>query len=266
MDAIRFTRKNTTESSNQPIFSTTTGLIGTIVIQANRGLLDVSFTDLYKHLTVFTFEEFFQTFLVNCDIGYNHIEDEVILSGRFTYQTANDTPVCFVLNLESGLWHKATYNVNGFIPDFPKLYGFKNAGYLELYNFNDCVEPLEALFITRSIKFDSTAFKTMQRCVLRGDIMAGMIDLNGNPSIYSHEDIWTGTKYNRLMVYGSQDSILWRFIGGIDKGGTMHDLGTKTWGVTCKYFRVVYAGNPFYGSRFDFLEFLVSEKYAEKPR
>lgn len=100
---------------------------------------------------------------------------------------------------------------------------------------------------------------------MRGSFYAGQLTESG-ALVYSYEDLYNGNNYTRLMLYGSQDCYRWKYLGGIDRGGSFNDLSLNSFHTSCKYFRIVYIGTPFYSTRFDSIEIHIGEKYKSKPR
>jgi len=218
---------------------------------------------LVDSLTDYSFDDFFESFLEKCAIGYNHHEDEVVLSGF----TPIGKRVCFVLNVITGNWHKSTIGIGSFVSFYPKLYRImESTESLSIHDMNTNGLPLDTLLVSRPIKFGSTAFKKLTKAYLRGEITTGNIANDGTVTVYGYTDIVQNERIFRLMVFGSQDCESWKFIGGVDRMGSQHDISTDLFPVTCKYFRVVFAGKPFYGTRLDGLEFLTDERYGDKPR
>lgn len=225
------------------------------VIEATTNQTWANVSDL---LTVFPFEHFYNTFLENASIGYNRMEDELIISG----QSPSGLTLCFVVNTNSWLWHKASYITKQFITTPSTLLYLSSDG---VYDMNKTGKPLGAVMITRPIKAGSTAFKSVRRAIMRGSFYAGQLTESG-ALVYSYEDLYNGNNYTRLMLYGSQDCYRWKYLGGVDRGGSFNDLSLNSFHTSCKYFRVVYIGTPFYSTRFDSIEIHIGEKYNSKPR
>ena len=128
------------------------------IIEATTNQTWANVSDL---LTVFPFEHFYNTFLENASIGYNRIEDELIISG----QSPSGLTLCFVVNTKSWLWHKASYITKQFITTPSTLLYLSSDG---VYDMNITGKPLGAVMITRPIKAGSTAFKSVRRVIMRG--------------------------------------------------------------------------------------------------
>jgi hypothetical protein len=213
---------------------------------------------IQDYLTVFPFETFYKTFLESTTIGYNRNEDELLIAGR----SPSGLDMCFVVNTKSWLWHKASYQAKQFITMPHTLYYLGTDG---VYDMNKTGNPLGAMMITRPIKIGSTAFKALRRIIMRGAFYAGQVTESG-VLVYSYEDYYNGNAYTRLLVYGSQDCYRWKYLGGVDRGGSFNDLALNTFHTSCKYFRIVYVGTPFYNTRLDALELHIGERYEHKPR
>lgn len=73
-------------------------------------------------------------------------------------------------------------------------------------------------------------------------------------------------KYAGLYVFGSIDGIKWVFLGGIEKKGTIVDIGTIVERIDCKYIRIGFVGRISADSVLNSLEISVEPKLEQKLR
>ena len=197
-------------------------------------------------------EEEFKTFVQGAVIGYNYIDKEIWVSkrGQGTYVLTR-----------SG-WTRLSVEADKYVADFPhyylqrdnRLYWLGREKTEETVTGEDGTAASKKLaascyFITRPVKLGSEDYKQALRLVLRCRLECEEGQMSS------------------LLVWGSYDSRKWTCLGGIDRVGSVKDIGKVVNRTDCKYFRFAFFGRLQAGSVIDYAE-LSSERrlYAGKIR
>lgn len=197
-------------------------------------------------------EEEFKTFVQGAVIGYNYIDKEIWVSkrGQGTYVLTR-----------SG-WTRLSVEADKYVADFPhyylqrdnRLYWLGREKTEETVTGEDGTAESKKLaascyFITRPVKLGSEDYKQALRLVLRCRLECEEGQMSS------------------LLVWGSYDSRKWTCLGGIDRVGSVKDIGKVVNRTDCKYFRFAFFGRLQAGSVIDYAE-LSSERrlYAGKIR
>lgn len=197
-------------------------------------------------------EEEFKTFVQGAVIGYNYIDKEIWVSkrGQGTYVLTR-----------SG-WTRLSVEADKYVADFPhyylqrdnRLYWLGREKTEETVTGEDGTAASKKLaascyFITRPVKLGAEDYKQALRLVLRCRLECEEGQMSS------------------LLVWGSYDSRKWTCLGGIDRVGSVKDIGKVVNRTDCKYFRFAFFGRLQAGSVIDYAE-LSSERrlYAGKIR
>ena len=197
-------------------------------------------------------DEEFKTFVQGAVIGYNYIDKEIWVSkrGQGTYVLTR-----------SG-WTRLSVEADKYVADFPhyylqrdnRLYWLGREKTEETVTGEDGTAESKKLaascyFITRPVKLGSEDYKQALRLVLRCRLECEEGQMSS------------------LLVWGSYDSRKWTCLGGIDRVGSVKDIGKVVNRTDCKYFRFAFFGRLQAGSVIDYAE-LGSERrlYSNKIR
>lgn len=197
-------------------------------------------------------EDEFKKFVQGAVIGYNYIDKEIWVSkaGQGT----------FVLTRNG--WTRLSVEADKYVADFPhyylqrdnRLYWLGREKTEETVTGEDGTAASKKLaascyFITRPVKLGSEDYKQALRLVLRCRLECEEGQMSS------------------LLVWGSYDSRKWTCLGGIDRVGSVKDIGKVVNRTDCKYFRFAFFGRLQAGSVIDYAE-LGSERrlYAGKIR
>lgn len=181
-------------------------------------------------------EDEFKKFVQGAVIGYNYIDKEIWVSkaGQGT----------FVLTRNG--WTRVSVEARKYVADYPHYYMQKEDN--KLYWLGREVETVTGedgqekaattpvFFITRPLKMGAEDFKQALRLVLRCRLLC--------------ED----GQLSSLVCWGSYDSRKWTCLGGIDRVGSIKDIGKVVNRTDCKYFKFAFFGKLQPGSFIDYAE------------
>lgn len=222
-----------------------------------KALTDPRISTLDTIKTSCSFDDIFASFLTIEEMAYNDKENEIIVVA--------DTPsgVRFAYVYREGLWHVAQYKIKAFIKSYADLCYLRSddAANTVIHDLKSETVPMEALIVTRAIKINPNTFKKFNRVFLRSAVRAG-----NEHYIFPDNVIADDERYQRLLVYGSNDCVRWSLLGGNDINGVIRSLGTRVAHTSCKYVRFVYCGLPWQFSQFDYLELDFEEVMNNKLR
>lgn len=190
-------------------------------------------------------EDEFKTFVQGAVIGYNYIDKEIWVSkaGQGTYVLGRNG------------WTRLSIEADKYVADFPHYYLQRDnmlywLGREKTEDDGTGKKPAASCyFITRPVKLGSEDYKQALRLVLRCRLECEEGQMSS------------------LLVWGSYDSRKWTCLGGIDRVGSVKDIGKVVNRTDCKYFRFAFFGRLQAGSVIDYAE-LGSERrlYANKIR
>lgn len=181
-------------------------------------------------------EDEFKKFVQGAVIGYNYIDKEIWVSkaGQGT----------FVLTRNG--WTRVSVEARKYVADYPHYYMQKEDN--KLYWLGREVETVTGedgqekaattpvFFITRPLKMGAEDFKQALRLVLRCRLLC--------------ED----GQLSSLVCWGSYDCRKWTCLGGIDRVGSIKDIGKVVNRTDCKYFKFAFFGKLQPGSFIDYAE------------
>lgn len=181
-------------------------------------------------------EDEFKKFVQGAVIGYNYIDKEIWVSkaGQGT----------FVLTRNG--WTRVSVEARKYVADYPHYYMQKEDN--KLYWLGREVETVTGedgqekaastpvFFITRPLKMGAEDFKQALRLVLRCRLLC--------------ED----GQLSSLVCWGSYDCRKWTCLGGIDRVGSIKDIGKVINRTDCKYFKFAFFGKLQPGSFIDYAE------------
>lgn len=181
-------------------------------------------------------EDEFKKFVQGAVIGYNYIDKEIWVSkaGQGT----------FVLTRNG--WTRVSVEARKYVADYPHYYMQKEDN--KLYWLGREVETVMSedgqekaattpvFFITRPLKMGAEDFKQALRLVLRCRLLC--------------ED----GQLSSLVCWGSYDCRKWTCLGGIDRVGSIKDIGKVVNRTDCKYFKFAFFGKLQPGSFIDYAE------------
>lgn len=181
-------------------------------------------------------EDEFKKFVQGAVIGYNYIDKEIWVSkaGQGT----------FVLTRNG--WTRVSVEARKYVADYPHYYMQKEDNKLywlgrevETATGEDGQEKAAStpvFFITRPLKMGAEDFKQALRLVLRCRLLC--------------ED----GQLSSLVCWGSYDCRKWTCLGGIDRVGSIKDIGKVVNRTDCKYFKFAFFGKLQPGSFIDYAE------------
>ena len=181
-------------------------------------------------------EDEFKKFVQGAVIGYNYIDKEIWVSkaGQGT----------FVLTRNG--WTRVSVEARKYVADYPHYYMQNEDN--KLYWLGREVETATGedgqekaattpvFFITRPLKMGAEDFKQALRLVLRCRLLC--------------ED----GQLSSLVCWGSYDCRKWTCLGGIDRVGSIKDIGKVVNRTDCKYFKFAFFGKLQPGSFIDYAE------------
>lgn len=181
-------------------------------------------------------EDEFKKFVQGAVIGYNYIDKEIWVSkaGQGT----------FVLTRNG--WTRVSVEARKYVADYPHYYMQKEDN--KLYWLGREVETVTGedgqekaattpvFFITRPLKMGAEDFKQALRLVLRCRLLCEEGQLSS------------------LVCWGSYDCRKWTCLGGIDRVGSIKDIGKVVNRTDCKYFKFAFFGKLQPGSFIDYAE------------
>lgn len=141
----------------------------------------------------------FLDYLANVLIGFSYRNDKEIIISNPSYAYS------FIYNLDTKTFYKSDYQIKNFINDYPNLYACFNDGFTRSISGETYTGSRQTMLLTRPIKVQGEQWKEAYRSVLRSLIYP------------------TSTSVG-FYVFGSEDGIMWRFLGGTETDGQVKSL------------------------------------------
>ena len=179
-----------------------------------------------------------------------HVFMEYAEGARMAYDYANnrlfmyrsDSEFCYIYSLGSSTWATADIRIASTVTSYPDIYlqwGNQIKIPSNKMNYND-TRKVKTLVVTRPIKLDSDAYKTIREVVARGAM---------------------DRSKGALLLWGSHDGEYYSLIGNV-RGTRLYRLG----GSGYRYFRVGVVGEMKVGEVLDMVSIGFDRKYVRKLR